>query len=135
MLIPRLTRRRLAGCALLAFLALAGWAWWLASPGRITQANFDRIRINIRDKQTKEIVSFGMTVPEVDAILGPGSPDPIISRELPPGDRAFRWWGGLTLVRVRFKDGHASERLIDSVTLRQRIRGRWFEATGRRGPF
>jgi hypothetical protein len=41
--LPRLTRRRLAGCALLALAALAGGAWWSVSPGRVTRANYDKI--------------------------------------------------------------------------------------------
>jgi hypothetical protein len=43
MIIPRLTLRRLAGCALLAIATIVGAAWWLTSPGRVTRANYMRL--------------------------------------------------------------------------------------------
>jgi hypothetical protein len=57
----RLTRRRLAGCVLLALAAIAGGAWWLVvadRPGRLTRANYSRIR-------------FPATYDEVVAAIGP----------------------------------------------------------------
>jgi hypothetical protein len=54
----RATRRRLAGCALLALAALGGDVWWSTSPGRVTRANYECIR-------------EGMTKEEVSVLLGP----------------------------------------------------------------
>jgi hypothetical protein len=80
MLIPKLTRRRLAGCALVAIAALAGGAWWLASldrPGRLTQANFDRIRVGenahyqtAADGTESLWPGDGMSLAEVSATIG-----------------------------------------------------------------
>jgi hypothetical protein len=59
---PRLSRRRLAGCALLALLTLAAGAWWFATPDRATRANYELIR-------------EGMSYTEVVSILGPPDGD------------------------------------------------------------
>jgi hypothetical protein len=135
MLIPRLTRRRLAGCALLALAALAalaGGAWCLVSPGRLTRENFDRIHITVRDRQTGEIISNGTSLDEVEYILGPGFPVPSLKTSR---DLGRRWSSGLNFVHVHFQDNQAVESMFGHLSFGEWWRGRWFEVTGRRPPF
>jgi hypothetical protein len=56
MLTPRLTRRRLAGCTFLAFLALAGAAWWTAGPVYPPGSGFDRVRLGMTYEQVERLV-------------------------------------------------------------------------------
>jgi hypothetical protein len=73
MLMPRLTRRRLAGIALLA--VIGGAAWWPViadRPGRLTKANFDRIRVGAGAVYYDGVLRIGdgMTPTEVVALIG-----------------------------------------------------------------
>jgi hypothetical protein len=86
----RLTRRRLASCALLALAILAGDAWWSTSPGRVTRANYERIR-------------DGMTDDEVSALLGPCR-----DRGGDESDAMVVWKTGPACVVVYFRHGRAS---------------------------
>jgi hypothetical protein len=109
MLTLRLTRRRLAGCAL---VALAGGAWWLVAdrPSRLTSANFDRVFCgqNAHYEQGVYQNSTGWTVEQVSAVLGPPFNSSKV-QEFSPGIfyQAY-WWDAFGAeARLTFRNGRS----------------------------
>jgi hypothetical protein len=76
MSILRLTRRWLlcGALALAALASLGGFLWWVGGQGRVTKANYDRIRFAVRqlpDGRPSTRFHGGSSYEEVVAILGP----------------------------------------------------------------
>jgi hypothetical protein len=102
MRLPRPTRRRLAGLALLAFATLGGGLWWLAYQGRVTKANFDRIRARKGDWWTGHVSEHnGSTRQEVLELLGPPSEDTGV-RPGPGPRRTCSWYRFPITIGVSF---------------------------------
>jgi hypothetical protein len=72
MLTLRLTRRRLAGCALLALAVLAGGVWWLPSSGRVTRANFEKVPHRATYEEVVELLGK----PDFDESFVPKNDEP-----------------------------------------------------------
>jgi hypothetical protein len=111
-ILPRLTRRRLAGCTFLAFFALAGGAFLLSSSNRVVRANFHRIRAN-------EDGELGSTESDVFALLG----RPDISAS---GVHAWNRWNAF--VMVAFSDGRAEYKRFAPRRRRESIEFMWRRA-------
>jgi hypothetical protein len=117
MLIPRLTRRLIVVCALLASVAWigGGWAWRLSTHRAwITDEQFDRLRV-------------GITVSEAAVILGQPPPGNIGRR--PYG--SFGW--GRIMVDVRlWLDGEDKVRgaTYRKATITNYARYLWWRLTG-----
>jgi hypothetical protein len=121
MLTPRLTHRRLAGCALIALAALAGGAWWSTSSDRVTLANYNRIRVEFPDDDGGRRAD-AMLVDEVMAIMGPVDRSNPWNSDCDGPDRACVWesWHGMMF--VGFVRGRASSKRYSAFPLRERIR-------------
>jgi hypothetical protein len=133
MTLPRSTRRRLAGCALLALAALAGGVWWLAAPGRVTKANFDRIlspRIGGLPNQGRD--GGRMTYNEVVAILGPPEQNRFCLPEDRPHEYVCFWNSFYYCVTVDFdRDGVTYSKYCSHRSLGQALYSAWYNMLAR----
>jgi hypothetical protein len=134
MLLPRLTRRRLAGCALLALAALAGGAWWLLTdrPGRVTRVNFDHLVIETRYGGRLFPGVRGMALSEVVSLLGPYRSDWTMN---PNEDQVQYVWEGFdAIVYVVFEHGRAQSKSWQPLdwTAYQRVQRLWYWTRRRR---
>jgi hypothetical protein len=134
MLTPRLTRRRLAGFALVALIALAGWAWWLLSAGRINKANFDLVETN----RSLGIVGGGMTLEQIESILGPHGFDTELENDKPGYPmHVYYWESSAGLIQIFFYRGRAESARWHPYhyTLIQRAKMAWWRTFRRDPPF
>jgi hypothetical protein len=143
----RLTRRRLVRVVLLVLVLGGGYLWWLVAGGhgRITKANFDRVRLDSgtddRDGRYFPAVE-GMSLDEVVAILGPYKPwltqhhgvQPIRDGEV--GElAAYVWYDGYGYGYVVFANGQAHEKRYDEWDRETRLRFLWGRLFHRDPPF
>jgi hypothetical protein len=131
----RPTRRRRLLAALAALLALGGGLWWLVSSGRISRANYDRVRASKLDEGTGEFRHDGMTYEEVVAILGPPT-DSLLGPALPDGLplRICEWdTFGVYIEIDFFGSGIARHKLYSEFTLWDGLQRWWIRTRVRLG--
>jgi hypothetical protein len=136
--ILRLTRRRLA-CVVLIVAALdSGGLWALfGEHGRVTRANFDRIRLTTFDQEDGLRLNDGMPLDEVLTILGP--PDPRLSHDAEIGPAGYSgsliWdtWDAFVIVTIFH--GKADDKSFRSKPPVERLRHMWRRAFRREPPF
>jgi hypothetical protein len=135
MLTPSLTRRRLAGCAFLTLLAIAGGAWWVSSSDRVTRGNFDRIRFGASLPYVpgeSKISDDCSTYDDVVAILG--QPQDVFSM-LSPGHCTCEWEGVFGSVDIEFAYNRALFGRFVATGFMDHVRQSWGRATNRPAPF